>query len=1543
MPFENKLTPKKVFQKEFTRHFSDLFYEIERTSMGEVKSKKSALIASLSAPLGTLGAVGTTLAVAFGATVTAATGGFAGVGIAAGMVISRFGGTIIERIGDRVNQDDSRELSAALDTASVESLEPFLEGVLSEVSYMAADIWEQQIKGLKKVDKDGNLQDIPNFAAVKVLANKSAKRAFNFLNDKKNKDKLTSISSDADFYDLILMGILNGKLGDKEESRYALHGESKLIFNGQETSAGKLLSYPAAKHKNGYYPYASQDRQEISNHGVRLALQKMTGDGLFTNSGTDDVKSEVPIQTREDIHAEFEKVKFSTIEVTKSDIENYRNHVLANTSSGTVSTETFNEYIAAHNNRVGEEITAIYRPKEKDEVMPDLSGCNFEGSVFFHLNLAGQTIRNASFKNVKFFSYPDFQNLVLENVCLDDAQANFANWFESHFKNCSAKGFTSTLSNMEGMIMDEFTQVDGANVSHSMLDRANIMARGTMTMMHDKCRGREEYFPSAVDEIRDARRVLDGIKAQLEEMGIDLMDGKLDLMRYIDEKISSIAGSDSAEEAAKMHESIKDSFCDIALIISQGKEDLELEFSGFAEEIKREMKSEISISLAAFNRGVKDVEKDIKDFRGESKMGFEELLRSSREMRSKLDENLQELKEIRAKMSSKRNKRREVTPWFSLLEDESSNILGQESDENNVICVGRGDDCEDIESRFSASRMVVLSGPGGLGKSTLAKEYVEKKYVGSREGITTAIFIDVSAVKNNQSYKLMIEEIYLKIAQTINEERSKRGLDEIDEKQSHKKLKKSVNKELQAISGEGSCLLVLDDAKYCDLIKGNFPKEVELLITSREADENLKKEELKVIGGFKKEVSASYLMQGLSDMLKTHYNIPLDEKDFPGNELYEDAIKLANRLHNYPLALAHASSYVRKYIPEDSKFSNPFEEYFHLFDKNSSLIDSSRVDHYGATMQSCIGISLNNLIKPAREEGLEDGEWQRRIERSEMHYDLLMHIVTLKIKPVNKEFLMEYFESKGVDKRFLNLEVRSAVEAFRENSFLLRESELGQSYDDPESYKVHDMVSEMLTRIYERKAGYEEKCIEIFKLAKKPNGENNLHIAASLGNEILCKFLIKNNIESIDAMNDLGQSALHIEAKNGNKEMCQVLIEEFGANINLDYNDNHCTPLYYAVKNGQEEVCKLLLEKEASHYRNDREKSLLEIAMENDHVSTSVLLVEEKIYSGENYFFSPFGFAIEKGNLEVVQRLIDNEDVSIYTAEVPHSAVQGGNIEICELLIKKGFFKLEDINYQDKLGQTPLFYAESLEMALWLIGKGADVNIEDCQGGGTLLHKAVGEGNKQMCELLINNGADVNAVDDDGNMALSFADDPDMCEFLTSRGIDVGVEETALHYAARTSADPDDIELILNSDEVITPDDKIKSMCRIITNIDCGTLEESFESCKLLIDSLIESGTDLNNIDQEYKDLLDDALWNVYASEIANYLVEEGAFKSITVEIKKGEVARIRQLSNAKSEEEIEERPASTVEVRQNVAVRQLNKDKSEEELGGMAIPCNIL
>jgi ankyrin repeat protein len=99
---------------------------------------------------------------------------------------------------------------------------------------------------------------------------------------------------------------------------------------------------------------------------------------------------------------------------------------------------------------------------------------------------------------------------------------------------------------------------------------------------------------------------------------------------------------------------------------------------------------------------------------------------------------------------------------------------------------------------------------------------------------------------------------------------------------------------------------------------------------------------------------------------------------------------------------------------------------------------------------------------------------------------------------------------------------------------------------------------------------------------------------------------------------------------------------------------------------------------------------------------------------------------------------------------------------------------------RDKEKRTALFYAGSKEMAELLIANGADINAKSALGTTPLHDKAV-PGLIDVMELLISKGADVNAKDNNGITPLHIAADlenVETVELLIKNGAMIDVKDS---------------------------------------------------------------------------------------------------------------------------------------------------------------------
>jgi ankyrin repeat protein len=183
--------------------------------------------------------------------------------------------------------------------------------------------------------------------------------------------------------------------------------------------------------------------------------------------------------------------------------------------------------------------------------------------------------------------------------------------------------------------------------------------------------------------------------------------------------------------------------------------------------------------------------------------------------------------------------------------------------------------------------------------------------------------------------------------------------------------------------------------------------------------------------------------------------------------------------------------------------------------------------------------------------------------------------------------------------------------------------------------------------------------------------------------------------------------------------------------------------------------------------------------------------------------------------------------------EIIHS-IQIGNLD----LLKK-YITSDNVNLKDRSGYTLLHIAtntEKNEIAKWLVGKGADVNLHcnghtvtslalskgnfelfdfyiknngDCKGRNqlNLLHEAANKNRIDIVETLIEKGADPNQLNNIHNTPLTIAvnhKNKEICQLLLENGACVNIPDkkgnTALHLACNMG-DADLISVLVDNTE----------------------------------------------------------------------------------------------------------------------------------------------
>lgn len=310
---------------------------------------------------------------------------------------------------------------------------------------------------------------------------------------------------------------------------------------------------------------------------------------------------------------------------------------------------------------------------------------------------------------------------------------------------------------------------------------------------------------------------------------------------------------------------------------------------------------------------------------------------------------------------------------------------------------------------------------------------------------------------------------------------------------------------------------------------------------------------------------------------------------------------------------------------------------------------------------------------------------------------------------------------------------------------------------------------------------------EAKKLINQTNnkGESSLHYAALLSNNKKDKTSSDNDSNDDDDDDDDGDN----EEKE--REIVRVLLLN-GADSFLATNSLNQTPVHYCCQSGNTRV-------------------LQEILSHLDQQSCRLACNKQA-----HLLWTPIFYACFYGHSEIVKMLINQTariDVFDEQGEPPlHVAVSRGHEQVVVILLEHNAF----VNVRNKPGLTPLHIAANLgydAMVSKLVTEHGAVLDSMTLIKQTPLHLAAESGQLKVCEILLDLGSDLNAIDNQGQTPLHLAARKNSAEvlrlFLSSKPelIDLANKNgyTCAHIAALNGSVDTIKELLkFNREAVIT-------------------------------------------------------------------------------------------------------------------------------------------
>ncbi|XP_030756084.1 ankyrin repeat domain-containing protein 17 isoform X3 [Sitophilus oryzae] len=300
--------------------------------------------------------------------------------------------------------------------------------------------------------------------------------------------------------------------------------------------------------------------------------------------------------------------------------------------------------------------------------------------------------------------------------------------------------------------------------------------------------------------------------------------------------------------------------------------------------------------------------------------------------------------------------------------------------------------------------------------------------------------------------------------------------------------------------------------------------------------------------------------------------------------------------------------------------------------------------------------------------------------------------------------------------------------------------------------------------------------------------------AASAGHLDIVRLLIHHGAD-VNAQSTSGNTPLMYACAGGHTEVVEFLLEN-GAHVE-DHNENGHTPLMEAASAGHVGLAKILLMHGAgiNTHSNEFKESALTLACYKGHLDMVRFLLEagaDQEHKTDEMHTALMEASMD-GHVEVARLLLDsgaqvqNVNMPTDSFESPLTlAACGGHVDLAMLLIERGA-NIEEVNDE---GYTPLMEAAREgheEMVHLLLGQGANINAQTDETQETALTLACCGGFMEVADILIKGGADIELGASTPLMEAAQEGHIDLVRFLLEYGANVNAvtqtNDTALTYA----------------------------------------------------------------------------------------------------------------------------------------------------------------
>lgn len=239
------------------------------------------------------------------------------------------------------------------------------------------------------------------------------------------------------------------------------------------------------------------------------------------------------------------------------------------------------------------------------------------------------------------------------------------------------------------------------------------------------------------------------------------------------------------------------------------------------------------------------------------------------------------------------------------------------------------------------------------------------------------------------------------------------------------------------------------------------------------------------------------------------------------------------------------------------------------------------------------------------------------------------------------------------------------------------------------------------------------------------------------------KILLASNVDPNACSTLEGVTALLLAAKLGDINLVNLLLK-YKANVNQQDIEGN-TPLMIAIINNQIETVKILLDNGANPNINNKNGQNCLYITNNEDIINLIIESDKSLNDKQIQFIKAMRFNNKEQVLNLIEDGVDINTQNSFGETVLMWAVTNHHIDIIEILLKQENINL---NLQNAVGNTALIIASrlnNLDIVKLLLNAKADPNILSSCNLYALSY-AIGHGNNEIAELLLRANANPNLI-----------------------------------------------------------------------------------------------------------------------------------------------------------------------------------------------------